>query len=204
MRRAAGLLPPRRTAAGRRPDVPRLPGRAAARAGRAPAAARAAVLRPGVDGLGRRHGLLRPDRTGEVPARAYLVSAGQFSDIAAQETHREPGADLPPAAVLRDGRDRPAPGPYGTLVCPGSLGDIPVLTFTAPGGLADAEPRAPRAGYPRTVAAGLVEAHGWDLRRAAEYLGTRPGAAPGWTRETLLRALTDAVDEPWAAPAGTA
>ncbi|MFJ9951810.1 histone deacetylase [Kitasatospora sp. NPDC091207] len=136
-----------------------------------------------------------PDRTGEVPARAYLLTAGQFSDIAAQEMHREPGADLPLAGVLRAGRDRLESGPYGTLVCPGSLDDVPVLTFTAPGGLADAEPRAPRAGYLRTVAAGLAETHGWGPRRAAEYLGSRPGAATGWTRETLLRALTDPADD---------
>lgn len=128
---------------------------------------------------------------GEVPARAYLLSAGQFGDIAAQEMHREPGADLPLAGALSGGRERLGPGRYETLVCPGSLDGVPVLTFTAPGGLPEADLRPPRAAYLRTIAAGLVQAHGWSLRRAADYLGSRPGATARWSAATLLRALED-------------
>ncbi|MFI8082106.1 histone deacetylase [Kitasatospora sp. NPDC086009] len=136
-----------------------------------------------------------PDRTGLVPARAYLLTTGQFSDIAAQERHRQPGADLSPATALRTGRDRLWPGRYGTLVCPGSLDHTPVLTLTASGGLADADLRAPRAAYLRTIAAGLVQAHGWDLGRIADYLGTRPGADAQWTPAALRRALAETVGD---------
>ncbi|MFF1909937.1 histone deacetylase [Kitasatospora sp. NPDC058218] len=132
-----------------------------------------------------------PAGGGEVPARAYLLTTGQFGDIAAQEMHREPGADLPLAGALGVGRDQLGPGRYETLVCPGSLDGIPVLTFTAPGALADADLAAPRAAYLRTIAAGLVQAHGWSLRRTADYLGTRPGATARWSSATLLRALED-------------
>ncbi|MEV0534254.1 histone deacetylase [Kitasatospora sp. NPDC050463] len=132
-----------------------------------------------------------PAGVGEVPARAHLLTTGQFGDIAAQEMHREPGSELLLARALGVGRDRLGPGRYETLVCPGFLDGIPVLTFTAPDALADADLATPRAAYLRTIAAGLVQAHGWSLWRAADYLSTRPGAAARWSPATLLWALED-------------
>ncbi|MBC3841032.1 histone deacetylase [Streptacidiphilus sp. 4-A2] len=123
------------------------------------------------------------------PARAYLITAGQFADIAAQEMHRPPGADLDLARVLAAGRDRTGPGRYQTLVCPGALDGIPLCTFTAPWALADAELSAPSAGYLRTIAGGLAEAHRWPPARCADYLATRPGAAGHWSTEDLLDVL---------------
>ncbi|MFE6751810.1 histone deacetylase [Kitasatospora purpeofusca] len=130
-----------------------------------------------------------PHGPGTVPARAHLLTAGQFSDIAAQETGGGPGPDLDLGTVLRTGRDQQGPGRYRTLVCLGSLDDLPVLTLTAPWALPEAELNAPRARYLRTIAAGLAEAHGWSTRRAAVYLTTRPGAAGHWTVESLYAAL---------------
>ncbi|MFE7558158.1 histone deacetylase [Kitasatospora sp. NPDC057500] len=131
-----------------------------------------------------------PRRRGTAPARAYLLTAGQFSDIAAQEMGGGPGADLDLATVLRTGRDPQGPGRYQTLVCPGTLDGVPVLTFTAPWTLAEATLNAPRARYLRNLAAGLADAHGWSARRTAAYLSTRPGAAGHWTVDALLAALT--------------
>ncbi|MFC5664813.1 histone deacetylase [Kitasatospora misakiensis] len=130
-----------------------------------------------------------PHGRGTAPARAYLLTAGQFSDIAAQEMGGGPGADLDLGTVLRTGRDPQGPGRYQTLVCPGTLDGVPVLTFTAPWALAEAELNAPRARYLRSIAAGLADAHGWSGRRTAAYLSTRPGAAGHWTVDALLAAL---------------
>ncbi|MCX5212168.1 histone deacetylase [Kitasatospora sp. NBC_00240] len=125
-------------------------------------------------------GLYDPLDPGEMPARAYLLSAGQFSDIAAQETARPPGTDLDLTGVLADGRARLGPGRYETLLCAGWLDGLPVLTFTAPWRRTEAEPNRPSAGYLRQLARGLREGHGWSAGRIAAYLGSRPGAAGAW------------------------
>ncbi|GAA1231342.1 hypothetical protein GCM10009665_22110 [Kitasatospora nipponensis] len=134
-------------------------------------------------------GCYDPAQDGELPARAYLVTVRQFSDIAAQEMHRQPGVDLDLTRALATGRDRLGPGRYETLLCPGVIDDIPVLTFTAPWALADADLNAPSAGYLRTIATGLAEAHGWPPERCADYLAGRPGAAGQWTTRAVLAAL---------------
>ncbi|MFE7531381.1 histone deacetylase [Kitasatospora sp. NPDC057542] len=134
-------------------------------------------------------GFYDPVQADEMPARAYLVSREQFSDIAAQEMHRDPGADLDLTPVLTAGHDQLGPGRYETLVCSGELDGIPVLTFTAPWHLADAELNAPAIGYLANFASGLAEAHGWPLERSAQYLATRPGAAGHWTAKSILDAL---------------
>jgi len=57
-----------------------------------------------------------PGAGGHAAARAYLVSAGQFSDVAAQEMYRVPGVDLDLSEVLATGRSVTGPGRYETLV----------------------------------------------------------------------------------------
>lgn len=116
-----------------------------------------------------------PDVPGGTAARAYLLDVSQFCDIAAQEMYRETGTDLDLGAVLADGRARMGPGRYETLVCPGLLDGRPVLTFTAPGGVGDAELNEPSPRYLRYLASGLAEGHGWDSRRIADYLADCPG-----------------------------
>ncbi|MFE4481622.1 MULTISPECIES: histone deacetylase [Streptomycetaceae] len=122
-----------------------------------------------------------PALPGEVPCRAYLVTVGQFSDIAAQEMRRSPGTDLDLAPVLAAGRAELGPGRYETLLHVGESDGHPLLTFTAARGLAGAELNAPTPPYLRTLAAGLAESHGWGPWRTAGYLATRPGAAGHWT-----------------------
>ncbi|TDC61801.1 histone deacetylase [Streptomyces hainanensis] len=133
-----------------------------------------------------------PDRADEeTPARAHLLTAGQFSDIAAQEMGREPGTDLDLAPVRRAGaRLRLGPGRYETLLCVAELDGLPVLTFTAPWGSGDVAWRAPSAGYLRQLGAGLIEGRGWTAARAARYLASRPGARGQWAAPEVRALLT--------------
>jgi hypothetical protein len=129
-----------------------------------------------------------PALSGEVPCRAYLVTVGQFSDVAAQEMDRSPGTDLDLTRVLATGRDELGPGRYEMLLCAGELDGHPLLTFTSPTGLSGAEPTAPSAAYLRTLGAGLAQSHAWGPWRTAGYLATRPGASGHWT-PTAVAAL---------------
>ncbi|MEO3973925.1 histone deacetylase [Streptomyces sp. CAU 1734] len=128
---------------------------------------------------------------GPVWACAHLITARQFSDIAAQEMYRPPGTDLDLTAVLRDGRDTLGPGRYETLVCPGGLDGIPVLTFTAPWRHAGVPVTAPSAAYLRHLAAGLLTARAWDLPAIARYLSRAPGAAGTWTPDRIEQLMTE-------------
>lgn len=130
-----------------------------------------------------------PTLPGRAMARAYLITATQFADVVAQEMYRPPGADLDLRDAITSGRASLGPGRYETLVCTGEHGGHPVLTFTAPWFAADVEPLAPSAAYLRMLARGLGESHGWDLRRAAEYLASCPGAAGAWTPEGIVAAV---------------
>ncbi|MGW0665057.1 histone deacetylase [Streptodolium elevatio] len=125
-------------------------------------------------------GLYAPDAGGWTPARAYLMSAAQFSDVAAQEMYRETGSDLDLGRVLAEGRATFGPGRYETLACAGNLHEHPVLTFTCAKPPRAAELNGPAPDYLRHLASGLAEAHGWDARRIAAHLARRPGAADRW------------------------
>ncbi|MFG3474656.1 histone deacetylase [Streptomyces sp. NPDC047980] len=126
-----------------------------------------------------------PGASGTVLARAYLVTAGQLSDIVAQEMYREPGSDLDLAEALGRGRAELGSGRYETLVCPGVLDGVPVLTFTAPWTLHDVEWTRPSAPYLRHLVAGLRDAGAWPVSRVAAYLADCPGAAGHWTTEAV-------------------
>ncbi|KOG44760.1 histone deacetylase [Streptomyces virginiae] len=127
---------------------------------------------------------------GPTRARAHLVTVGQMSDIAAQEMYERPGRDLDLTAVLRDGRDELGPGRYETLICPGTIEGIPLLTFTAPWSLQDVEVRTPSAAYLRYLAGGLLESGPWQEQDIADYLATRPGATGHWTPAQVKTLLT--------------
>ncbi|MGW5850337.1 histone deacetylase [Streptomyces sp. NPDC055254] len=131
-----------------------------------------------------------PTAAGRMRGRAHLVTVSQLSDIAAQEMYGEPGTDIDLTRVLREGRDELGAGRYETLVCPGTIQGIPVLTFTAPWTLRDVEPRPPSAAYLRYLAGGLLESGPWKEQDIASYLSTRPGAAGHWTPPQILALLT--------------
>ena len=124
------------------------------------------------------------EAAGEVAARAYLISAEQFVDVLAQETRREPGLELDLSPVRETGWHSFGPGHYQTLANVGVRDKLPMLTFTS-ARLTDVVDNAPSAGYLRTMAVGLAEAHGWSPRRIAGYLGRFPGAAEAWTEDAI-------------------
>lgn len=125
--------------------------------------------------------------TGTVAARAYRLRCSQFADVAAQEMHRDPLADLELARVLQHGRWSYGPGRYETLIRLGELDAAPMLTLTAPWGVDDVQHATPSAAYLTVIAAGLQESHGWSREHVADYLADLPGVGRAWIREHLLR-----------------
>lgn len=113
------------------------------------------------------------DTPGPTPARAYLVTAAQFADIAAQEMHRVPDPDDPLEEVLigglDDGRHVAGPGHYETLVQVGTHDGLPMLTFTAPHGRDHVPHSEPSPEYLDVLAAGLLESHGWSREQVGDY-----------------------------------
>ena len=131
-----------------------------------------------------------PEAPGRSVATAYRLSLGQLSDLAHQEMHREPGADLALEALWADGRHDLGPGRYESMHVVGRLDDLPVVTLTSPAGLDDdgLELSSPTGPYLATMAQGLVETHGWDAGQVADYLATCPGLGAEWD-DAALRAL---------------
>ncbi len=128
------------------------------------------------------------DLPGEVAARAYLIDAAQFGDLAEQEMLRAPIADRDLSVVLADGRHSYGSGRYESLIRLGDREGVPMLTISAPWSWTGAPLAAPNADYLRIIGRGLVEAHEWDTHRAADYLASAPGAADEW-ETPQIRAL---------------
>lgn len=123
---------------------------------------------------------------GMVAARAYRLRRGQFADVAAQEMHRDPLADLDLGQVSLHGRWSYGPGRYETLLLLGELDGAPMLTLTAPWGVNDVAHATPSAAYLTVIAAGLRESHGWSRQQVAQHLAEMPGVRPAWTPDRLL------------------
>lgn len=121
---------------------------------------------------------------GGAAARAYLVTEQQFSDVAAQEMHRPPGADLDLTTVLDSRRHDTAPGRYESLHLVGEVEGHPVLTFTTPDPAA-LQPNPPSEAYLATIVRGLLDSHGLDDAAVCDYLLARPGVRPGWAAPRL-------------------
>jgi hypothetical protein len=122
-------------------------------------------------------------------ARAYLLTAGQLLDVAAQELGLPPGsfADLP--AVDADRAVPLDPGRYGTLVGCQPIAGTPAVTLTAPWRLGDEDPGRPSLAYLRTIGGGLAESHHLAPADQARYLAGLPGAAGAWDEQALAQAL---------------
>lgn len=120
---------------------------------------------------------------GPTAARAYLITAAQFVDVAAQEMYRVPEADDPLERVVVDGlggdgaRHTVGLGHYETLVEVGRIDRLPMLTFTAPHGRDAIEHAQPSAEYLAMLARGLDESHGWSSDQIHRYF-TRLVPAP--------------------------
>ncbi len=129
---------------------------------------------------------------GVAACRAYLVSADQFGDIAAQERRRAPGGEFARdlAGLLPDVESVVATGPghYETVVRLGELDGAPMFTITHHD-IASLPLAAPAPAYLQWISSGLREAHGYDDARIARYLAAAPGAAGAWSEEEVLELL---------------
>jgi len=124
-----------------------------------------------------------PGRVGDrAAARGYLLTAGQFDDLLAQEMYRAPGScgPLDLDAVVREGVVRLGGGRYETVLCVGELDGSPILTFTAPWDPAAVELRRPSSRYLNMLAAGLRESHGWTPGQIYAYLAELSGVQGFW------------------------
>lgn len=130
---------------------------------------------------------------GCVAGRAYLLTANQLGDVAAQEMRREPGGEFARelAALLPDvnALHTMGPGRYETVVRLGERDGLPMFTVTHDPA-ADLEPAAPTAPYLRWIATGLTEAHAWNTQQVVEYLQAAPGVQKAWTPDALTDLLT--------------
>ena len=103
--------------------------------------------------------------------------------------HRVPDTDLDLTGLWADGHVLLGPGRYERLLVVGEIKSAPVVTFTASWTQEDVELEAPVAAYLTMMTAGLREAHDLDDEAVLDYLLTRPGASPRWTRADLATAL---------------
>lgn len=134
---------------------------------------------------------LDPSYDGVVAARAYLVTAGQFSDVVAQETRRPVGRDLRLGGLEQGDSLRVEALHYKRLLHLGWRDDIPLMTMTSDGHDPDVW-SAPAKPYLWTIGAGLRESHGWDADRVGSYLAAAGGADAAWTAGQIA----DVVREP--------
>ncbi len=119
------------------------------------------------------HDAQGPGEGGPTAARAYLVTAQQFADVAAQEMYRVPQAGDPLEELVIGGIDggvhTAGPGHYETLVEVGRLEGAPMLLFTAPHGTHHVEHTQPSAAYLAMLATGLRESRAWGEDEITAY-----------------------------------
>jgi hypothetical protein len=119
---------------------------------------------------------------GEVVARAYLVTFGQFSDVVAQESRHDTGRDLERGA---DGHLGALSRAYDTILELEPHDGVPVMTMTARPG-STGPPVAPSAPYLATILAGLGDGCGLDAGARVDYLLQARGVTPTWDRAALM------------------
>ena len=132
------------------------------------------------------HAAQQPGQGGPTAARAYLVTAEQFADVAAQEMYRLPQEGDPLEEVviggIDGGRRHVGPGRYETLVEVGRLDGAPMLLFTAPHGIDHVEHTDPSPAYVAMLVVGLRESRGWSDAVIEAYLAR---VIPGWKTSGL-------------------
>ena len=125
---------------------------------------------------------------GTIACRAYLVTAEQFADVAAQEMRRPPGGEFAVelTGLLPDVETivTTGSGMYETIVRLGDHHGAPMFTITHHE-VANLSLASPSGRYLEWVARGLREAHAWDDLRIATYLEASPGVRGAWSSDEL-------------------
>jgi hypothetical protein len=126
------------------------------------------------------------DSGAQIFARAWRLAWDQLEDVMAQENGREhQPLEVEPDALVEGFSLLAGPRRYDRLICVGTLGGLPVLTFTAPGPLESVTPAAPSLGYLAHIISGLRETFDLDDPAIVDYLGRVPGATTGLVRAAL-------------------
>jgi hypothetical protein len=122
-------------------------------------------------------------------ARAYLITWAQFEDVVAQENGRRatPPIDRALQGLAVGTGQRVGAGRYEHLLCVGRLDDAPVLTFTSPWTMDDAELAAPAPAYLSLLVDGLRESHHLRDDALVAYLGSAPGCSTELAASALAR-----------------
>ena len=98
---------------------------------------------------------------GPTPAKAYLITAEQFADVAAQEMHRPPEPDSPLERLVFDlpagSSHSLGPGGYETLLVLDDADGVPMITFTAAHSSSDIEHTQPQEPYLAMLRTGTAE-----------------------------------------------
>ncbi len=124
-------------------------------------------------------------------ARGWLVTAGQFEDIVAQESHRDVSGNPPTTPVdlrelLAHGRLRVDDGHYDEVLLVGERDGYPIATCTTPELPSPSPPSSP---YLTLVGIGLAEGWGLDLEAITRYLMAQVGVVPGWSSEEVRHTI---------------
>jgi hypothetical protein len=124
-------------------------------------------------------------------ARAYLITWEQFEDVVAQENGRRVTSPIVLAPDdLAVGRSHPlGSGRYENLLCVGRESGAPVLTFTSPWAMAQAELGAPAPNYLAVLIDGLRESHKMRDGEITTYLRLAPGCSEELVAAALALAL---------------
>ena len=121
---------------------------------------------------------------GSTPGRRYLITKGQFDDVAAQESRR-PTTSLP-IHELPIGTVHPiGSGFYDGLLRLPAVDGVPVVTFTSPHAEITLPPNPPSAAYLGAIIRGLAEVHPLAIEDLAGAVFDSPGISLGWMVEEI-------------------
>jgi hypothetical protein len=125
------------------------------------------------------------DRDERTKGKAYLITARQFEQIAAQESERDDSVRLDMKLLRSIGHVTMGDGTgyYDKIIDCGEQDGYPVLSFTSP---TERRPYTkPSARYLRMIAVGLQKVHQLDLAGTVGYLLGKHGIAENFTAEQL-------------------
>jgi hypothetical protein len=128
--------------------------------------------------------------------RAYLIAWEQFEDVVAQENERSTTTPigLAPDDLTAGFSVGLGPGRYENLLCLGRLEGFPVVTFTSPGAMTEAQLGEPAPAYLKMLVAGLREAYEMRDDALIAYLGAAPGCSEALVTSVLAPEKGDEIE----------
>lgn len=122
-------------------------------------------------------------------SRAYLITSGQFEQIAAQESARDEVRPLDISLLRSLGRLTIGDGTrnYDEMLYCGEKDGLPIITFTSPS--QDRPYTKPAAQYLKTIASGLRSSHGLSDDEICDYLIAKPGIAGNYSKTELITTI---------------